>query len=95
MLADRAGLGNSFKRARGWAASTEAVMARAKAEPGLSAIALDDRFLFNAMQYYGRDELSRPGAPPLRMNRPKRPKSRRAMPARLPPISCPPADSSV
>jgi 4-amino-4-deoxy-L-arabinose transferase-like glycosyltransferase len=67
VLADRVGLSNSFKRARGWAATTEAVLGRARAEPGLTAIAMDDRFLFNAMQYYGRDELARPGAPPIRM----------------------------
>ena len=66
-LADRAGLGNAFKRARGWSQTTQAVIDRARATPGLTAIATDDRFLFNAMTYYGRDALARPGAPPLRM----------------------------
>jgi hypothetical protein len=40
------------------------VLARAAAHPDLSAIAVDDRFLFNAMAYYGRDRLAA-GAPPL------------------------------
>ena len=64
----RLGLGNSFKRARGWAAATQAIIARAEAERGagaLDAIAVDDRFLFNAMDYYGRDYFRRPGAPRL------------------------------
>ena len=66
-LADRLGFANSFKRARGWAASTEAVLAQARATPGTTAIAMDDRFLFDAMSYYGRDQLARPGSAPLRM----------------------------
>lgn len=69
-LADRAGLANSFKRARGWSSSTAAVLARAESERragGLSAIAVDDRFLFNAMTYYGRRWFAEPGAVPLTM----------------------------
>jgi 4-amino-4-deoxy-L-arabinose transferase-like glycosyltransferase len=66
-VADRMGLANSLKRVRGWDAATRAVLARAGAEPGLTAIAVDDRFLFNAMTYYGRDRLAAPGAPPLTM----------------------------
>jgi 4-amino-4-deoxy-L-arabinose transferase-like glycosyltransferase len=66
-LADRAGLSNSLKRVRGWAATTEVILARARAEPGLSAVAVDDRFLFAAMTYYGREALAAPGTPPLRM----------------------------
>jgi 4-amino-4-deoxy-L-arabinose transferase-like glycosyltransferase len=64
-LADQLGLANSFKRARGWAAATRAVIAHAT--PGLTAIAVDDRFLFNAMAYYGRDYFAAPGAVPLTM----------------------------
>src|SRR5262249_43465780 len=60
-LADQWGLANSFKRTRGWAASTAAVVSRARTEPGLTAVATDDRFLFNAMTYYGRDYFGRPG----------------------------------
>jgi 4-amino-4-deoxy-L-arabinose transferase-like glycosyltransferase len=72
-LADRAGFANSFKRVRGWSASTQAVLARARAEHGLTAIAVDDRFLFDAMTYYGRDYFDDPGAVPLTMwmRRPK------------------------
>lgn len=66
-LADRAGFANSFKRARGWDAATRAVIERARATPGVSAVATDDRFLFNAMTYYGRDYFSAPGAPRLTM----------------------------
>jgi 4-amino-4-deoxy-L-arabinose transferase-like glycosyltransferase len=72
-LADGAGLGNSLKRARGWSATTRAVLERAGLEGATageerpSAIAADDRFLFNALSYYGRETLARPGAPPLKM----------------------------
>lgn len=66
-LIDRAGLSNSIKRARGWAASTRLVLDQARARGDVTAIAVDDRFLFNAMAYYGRGELERPGAPRLRM----------------------------
>jgi 4-amino-4-deoxy-L-arabinose transferase-like glycosyltransferase len=66
-LADAVGAGNALKRARGWRATTDAVMARASAEPGLTAIAVDDRFLFNAFSYYGRERLAAPTAPPLTM----------------------------
>lgn len=60
------GLDNAFKRARGWAATTAAVTARAEIG-AWTAVTTDDRFLFNAMAYYGREFWSRPGAPPLRM----------------------------
>jgi 4-amino-4-deoxy-L-arabinose transferase-like glycosyltransferase len=69
-VADAIGLANSFKRARGWRASTEAVIARAETGPwraGLQSIAVDDRFLFNAMAYYGRDYFRRADAPRLAM----------------------------
>jgi 4-amino-4-deoxy-L-arabinose transferase-like glycosyltransferase len=68
--ADGLGLANSFKRARGWKATTEAIVARAEAERArgrLDAVAVDGRFLFNAMDYYGRDYFGRPGAPRLVM----------------------------
>ena len=69
-LADRAGLSNSLKRARGWRQATDVVLARVDAERlrgDVSAIAMDDRFLFNAMSYYGRDRLHAAGEPPLRI----------------------------
>lgn len=66
-LADAAGLGNAFKRARGWEETTARVLDAARAAAPVEAVAVDDRFLFNAMAYYGRDRLAEPGAPPLRM----------------------------
>ena len=69
-LADATGLSNSFKRARGWRATTDAVLARARAEQArsaLQAIVVDDRFYFNALAYYGRDALRPDDSPPLRM----------------------------
>ena len=65
-LADRLGLANSFKRARGWEAVDALVTreARALSPAGLSAITVDDRFTFNALAYYGRRDWP-PGAPPL------------------------------
>ena len=66
-LADGVGLGNSVNRARGGSAATAAVLERVKAGPRPDAIAADDRFLFNALAYYGREAFAAPGAPPLRM----------------------------
>lgn len=65
--ADAMGASNSFKRAKGWSQSVEAIVSRAEVEPDITAIAVDDRFLFNTAAYYGREFLNRPGAPPLRM----------------------------
>jgi 4-amino-4-deoxy-L-arabinose transferase-like glycosyltransferase len=69
-FADRTGFGASFKRARGWRETTaivEAQLRSASAAAPITAIAVDDRFLFNALSYYGRDSLHFAGAPPLRM----------------------------
>ena len=70
-LADRAGFANSFKRARGWAETARVIETAAHpAGAPLSAIAVDDRFLFNALAYYGRDAQNQPAAAlgaPLRM----------------------------
>lgn len=63
--ADALGLANGLKRARGWAATSAAVAARVEAAGPVTGVAVDDRFLFNALRYYGRDWLSAPGAPPL------------------------------
>lgn len=60
------GLDNAVKRARGWEAMSRAIVTRAEAGRW-TAVSVDDRFLFNALAYYGRDFWSRPGAPPLRM----------------------------
>ena len=68
-MADRLHLANSFKRARGWeavAALVDAQAARAdKAVPdGLTSIAVDDRFTYNALGYYRRRDR---GGAPMRM----------------------------
>ncbi|MDP3173125.1 MAG: 4-amino-4-deoxy-L-arabinose transferase, partial [Phenylobacterium sp.] len=63
--AEAMGMANSFKRAKGWSQMTDAVIDRARSEHGLTAIAVNNRFLYNAMAYYARDYLRRPDAPPL------------------------------
>jgi len=67
-IAETLGAANSFKRAKGWSQSTQVVLDRAQVEraAGLSAIAVNNRFLFYAMSYYGRDTLRDPDFPPLR-----------------------------
>ena len=67
-VADSLGLSNSIKRVRGWDNTIASLITRAREEQGgqrLSAVAVDDRFLFNAAAYYGRDYFGRLGAPPL------------------------------
>jgi 4-amino-4-deoxy-L-arabinose transferase-like glycosyltransferase len=70
-LANKVGLANSFKRARGWeavAALVDAQVAKletAKVGP-LSSIAIDDRFTYNALAYYRRQAMAR-DATPMRM----------------------------
>ncbi|WP_370689784.1 ArnT family glycosyltransferase [Phenylobacterium sp.] len=66
-LAERAGMANGFKRAKGWSQMTEALTNRAMHDLRVSAIAVDDRFMFNAAAYYGRNYFARPDAAPLRM----------------------------
>ncbi|MBO9707106.1 MAG: glycosyltransferase family 39 protein [Caulobacter sp.] len=69
--ADAMGMGNAFKRARGWEQTVQALVERSREEQalrgGLTAVAVDDRFLFNVAAYYGRDYFGTPAAPPLRM----------------------------
>jgi 4-amino-4-deoxy-L-arabinose transferase-like glycosyltransferase len=67
-ILDALGRSNDIKRARGWKQMAEQVVQRAQVEQingGLSAIAVDDRFLFNALAYYGRNYIGTPDAPPL------------------------------
>ncbi len=68
-LADAAGLGGALKRARGWretAARVDGYVRGLQRAGPVSAVAVDDRFLFNALTYYGRGGLGAP-ARPLRM----------------------------
>jgi 4-amino-4-deoxy-L-arabinose transferase-like glycosyltransferase len=66
-LAEPLGISNSFKRAKGWAAITERIVERAQLAGPYTAVAVNDRFLFNAAAYYGRDYFGAPGTPPLVM----------------------------
>lgn len=64
-LADAVGAGNAFKRARGWREDAQAIVAAAHSaneKATLSSVAVDDRFLFNALSYYARDAGGRPAA---------------------------------
>jgi 4-amino-4-deoxy-L-arabinose transferase-like glycosyltransferase len=69
--AEAMGVANSFKRARGWDQTVQAIIERSREEQalhgGLTAVAVDDRFLYNVAAYYGRDYFGAPGAPPLKM----------------------------
>ncbi|HZZ67240.1 MAG TPA: 4-amino-4-deoxy-L-arabinose transferase, partial [Phenylobacterium sp.] len=67
--ADSVGAANSLKRARGWAQTADVVIRRARIESpaGLSAIAVNNRFLYYALAYYGRDYFREPLAPPLKV----------------------------
>ncbi|MFT3996601.1 MAG: glycosyltransferase family 39 protein [Asticcacaulis sp.] len=49
------GLSNTVKRARAWDTLTTAVIAEAQQGPQPSAIAVDNRNVYNALAYYGRD----------------------------------------
>ena len=64
-LAETLGVANSFKRARGWSESTRLVLDRAREDPSLTAITVNNRFLYYAISYYGRDRLKQPTTPPL------------------------------
>jgi 4-amino-4-deoxy-L-arabinose transferase-like glycosyltransferase len=64
-LAENLGVANSFKRARGWSESTRLVLDRAREDPSLTAVAVNSRFLYYAISYYGRDRLKQPTTPPL------------------------------
>jgi 4-amino-4-deoxy-L-arabinose transferase-like glycosyltransferase len=68
-FADRLGASNSLKRARGWRQTADAVVRRARVEDpaGLSAIAVNNRFLYYGLAYYGRAYLREPLAPPLKI----------------------------
>jgi 4-amino-4-deoxy-L-arabinose transferase-like glycosyltransferase len=61
------GAANSLKRLRGWSQTAKIVVDRARIESpaGLSAVAVNDRFTYYALAYYGRSYFGAPGAPPL------------------------------
>ncbi len=65
-IVDAVGLGRRLARQRGWAETAQLVTSAAR-DTGVTAIAVEDRYLFNELAYYGRAYLDAPGAPPLRM----------------------------
>jgi 4-amino-4-deoxy-L-arabinose transferase-like glycosyltransferase len=69
-IADAAGEGRRLQRVRGWDVTADLVTSAARAAAahgGLSAVAVEDRYMFNALAYYGRDYFEAPGSAPLRM----------------------------
>ncbi|WP_297510499.1 glycosyltransferase family 39 protein [uncultured Caulobacter sp.] len=70
-VADAVGLSNGFKRVRGWEQTVQAIVDRTREEQalhgGVTSVAMDDRFVYNAAAYYGRAYFGQPGAPPLKM----------------------------
>ena len=69
-IADAAGQGRRLARVRGWDVTAALVTSAARgaaAHGGLSAVAVEDRYMFNALAYYGRDYFQKPGSAPLRM----------------------------
>ena len=67
-LANQVGLANALKGVRGGRELTAMIVARARAQPPdapLTAVAVDDRELFNLAAYYGRDYFGKAG-PPLK-----------------------------
>ena len=67
-LADRIGLANALKGVRGGREATLLIIGQARAQQftaPLSAVAIDERELFNTAAYYGRDFFGHDG-PPLR-----------------------------
>ena len=68
-LLDRFGLSNALKGVRGGRELTAMVVGRAQAQPPdapLTAVAIDDRELFNLVAYYGRGYFGAGGRPPLK-----------------------------
>ena len=68
-IVDSLGGSNGLKRARGWDQTAQVVVRRARTEQlgGLTAIAVNNRFLYYALAYYGRDYFREPLAAPLTM----------------------------
>jgi 4-amino-4-deoxy-L-arabinose transferase-like glycosyltransferase len=68
-LADALGQANSLKRARGWDQTAKIVIRKVREEQpaGLSAIAVNNRFLYSSLAYYGRAYFREPLAAPLKI----------------------------
>ena len=69
-IADATGNGRRLARVRGWDATAALVTSAARAAAthgGLTAVAVEDRYMFNALAYYGRGYFEARGSAPLRM----------------------------
>ncbi len=67
---DATGNARRLGRVRGWAETASIVVGAARAEAdhgGLTAIAAEDRYMFNELAYYGRDFFAAADSAPLRM----------------------------
>jgi 4-amino-4-deoxy-L-arabinose transferase-like glycosyltransferase len=65
-IADATGNGRRLARVRGWNETARFVTGQAQHLP-IAAVAVEDRYMFNELAYYGRGFFGSPGAPPLRM----------------------------
>ena len=73
-IVDASGNGRRLGRIRAWDGTADIVTAAARsaqAHGGLTAVVVEDRYLFNELAYYGRDYFGSPGAAPLRMRPPQ------------------------
>ncbi len=71
---DATGNGRRLARVRGWGDSASIVAAAARtmaATGGITAVAVEDRYVFNELAYYGRGYFTAPGSAPLRMRPPE------------------------
>ena len=69
-IADATGNGRRLARVRGWdvtAALVTGAARSAQAHGGLTSVAVEDRYMFNALAYYGRGYFEARGAAPLRI----------------------------
>ncbi len=69
-IADATGNGRRLARVRGWDTTAALVTSAARAAAahgGLTAVAVEDRYMFNALAYYGRRQFEAPGSIPLRI----------------------------
>ena len=69
-VVDALGAGRRLQRVRGWSETASIVTAAARAagvHGGLTAVAVEDRYVFNELAYYGRSYFAGQGSAPLRM----------------------------
>ena len=69
-LVDAVGQSASLKRLRGWRRTAQFVSTQVEAQGPFTAVAVEDRSLFNELAYYGRGLFAGPDAPVLRMRPP-------------------------